>query len=132
MEQLWNYVSHVYPIFCTFHKNCRFCWGPLNLLFHRFTLFGKFLNFAKIFQFFSNLQFSLPVYCFFTNAVNFQICCNFFKCMQTWTYLCYYYLCFTIHWQGSVYGVYLVKCSSNHYLKMPSLCMWVQPDRGFV
>ena len=31
-----------------------------------------------------------------------------------------------IHWPGSVYGVYLVKCSSNHYLRMPGL--WVQQD----
>ena len=58
MEQLWNYLSHVCPIFCKFHKNHRFCRGPLNLLFHFFTLFAKFLNFAEIFQLFSNLQFS--------------------------------------------------------------------------
>ena len=73
--------------------------------------------------------------------------------MQTWTYLCilavytpmkqkpkkvgnklgkftffYYYCVSLIHWQGSVYGVYLVKCSSNRYLRMPSLCTWVQQD----
>ena len=74
--------------------------------------------------------------------------------MQTWTYLCilvvytpmkqkpkkvgsklgkftffYYIIVFhLIHWQGSVYGVYLVKCSSNRYLRMPSLCTWVQQD----
>ena len=30
-------------------------------------------------------------------------------------------LCFTIHLQGSVHGVYLVKCSSKPYLKMSGL-----------
>ena len=99
MEQLWYYPFHVCPIFCKFHKNRRFCWGPLNLLFHCFALFGEFLNFAEIFQFFSNLQFSKKItglvevfltshLLLFTNAVNFHISGNFCNCMQTWTYLC--------------------------------------------
>ena len=54
--------SHFFLI-CSFHKNHRFSWGLPYL----------------------------PVYCFFTNAVNFQIFCNFCNCMQTWTYLFYYY-----------------------------------------
>ena len=32
-----------------------------------------------------------------------------------------------IHWLGSVYGVYLVKCSTNPYLKMPRLLVQQDP-----
>ena len=95
MEQLWNYLSHVCPIFCKFHKNHSFCWGPLNLLFHGFTLFSKFLNFAEIFQFFFQFAVSTKI----TNLVTafslmqwiFKFFYNFCNCMQTWTYLFYYY-----------------------------------------
>ena len=61
-----------------------------------FWILLKFSNFFLICSFHKNHRFSLvlpylPVYCFFTNAVNFQIFCNFSNCMQTWTYLFYYY-----------------------------------------
>ena len=96
MEQLWNYLSHVCLIFCKFQKNLRFFRGLLNLLFHCFTLFGKFLNFAEVFQFslicsfHKNHTFSwglpyLPVYCFSLMQWIFIIFCNFCNCMQTWT-----------------------------------------------
>ena len=60
-EFCWNFP--IFFLICSFHKN------------HRFSLVLPYL----------------PVYCFFTNAVNFQIFCNFSNCMQTWTYLFYCY-----------------------------------------
>ena len=124
----WNILLKFSNFFliCSFHKNHRFSWG---------------LSYLPVYWF------SLTQWIFI-----FVIFCN---CMQTWTYLCILIvytpikqkpkkvgnklgktlpflllLCFTIHWQGSVYWSYLVKCSSNPYLKMPGLC--VQQDPYFV
>ena len=95
MEQLGNYLFHVCPIFWKFHKNhsmqvlLRPSQPPLSLLYPVQLIF----EFCRNFHFF-NLQFSQksqilpPLLLRFTNAVNFQMFCNFCKvCVQTWTYL---------------------------------------------
>ena len=100
MEQLWNYLFHVCPIFfCKFHKNPRFCWGPLNLVFRSFKLFSEFLNFAEISNFFlicsfhKNHIFSsgvpyLPFYCVSLMQWIFKFFVIFAKSVcKTWTYL---------------------------------------------
>ena len=87
------------PIFCEFHKNHRFFWGPLHLPFHSFKLFSEFLNFAEISNFFLICSFHkkhifssglpyLPFYCVSVTQWIFQFFVIFAKFVcKTWTYL---------------------------------------------
>ena len=75
MEQLWYYLFHVCPIFCKFHKYCRFVEVLSTSSFTalhcsvNFWILLKFSNFFLICSFHKNHRFSwglpyLPFYCF--------------------------------------------------------------------